>query len=136
MALERGEGVHGHVDALEGLDAAHEEEHVPVGGQTQGAPRLGPVPGGEESVVDAGSHDVHTGGIGVVELGDLISFDVAGSEHRVRASDHVRLRVGAVGRLVGSQLLRARLGLDPRQRVEGGRQGHVELVLDDVARQA
>ena len=82
-AQQARQGLHRDVGALERLDAPDEEQQRPVGGQRQGPASLDVVAGGEEGVVDARRHDGDAGGIGAVELDQLVELDAARGEHGV-----------------------------------------------------
>ena len=128
-----GQRLDGGIGALEWLDASHEQEQAAVEGQTEGPAGLRPVARAEEGVVDAGSHDADAGGVGAVELDDLLGLDRARGQHGVGALDDGGLSFGPTVRHVGLDLFGHRFGLDPVQGMERTDERQVELMLDRVA---
>ncbi len=130
-----GQGLDGHVRALEGLDAADEEEEPPTERQAERAPRLRTVPRAEERVVDARRHDTNAARFTAVERRNLFGLDAARGQDCVRTLDDGRLGLGTPVWHVGLDLFGHRLRLDPIEGVEGAYERQVQLVLDHVARQ-
>jgi hypothetical protein len=125
-----GEGPHGDTGPLEGLDAAHEEQHRALA-QAQEGPGLPLVAGGEEVVVDAGGHDLDALGDGAVQPFQLGRLVGRAGQDGVGAADDLGLGLGPLVVLLG-RLLR----FDPGQGVERRHQGQLEAVLDGVAHDA
>jgi hypothetical protein len=130
LALDAGQHVDSHPEALEGLDPADEQQHRLLP-QSEGAAGPPLVARREEGVVHAGRHDLDAIGRGVVEDGQLALLGGAGGADHVRAPDDRGLGLGpALG--LGVTVL----GLDPGEGVEGRHQGQFEAVLQLVAGQA
>ena len=126
--LELGEGGHRHVEALQRLDPADEEQHRVVA-EAERTAGTGAVAGREERVVDTGWHDLDAGGIGAVEVAELFGLGGAVREDRVATADHRRLRLDTP---LGFGVAGDRL--HPSEGVEGRHEGDLETVLDVVAR--
>ena len=130
-----GQGLDGHVGALERLDPPDEQEEATIERQAEGAAGLGPVAGAEERVVDPGRHDADARRLAAVERRDLLGLDRARGQDRIGAVDDGRLGLGPPVGHVRLHLLGHRLGLHPVERVERADQRQVQLVLDHVAGQ-
>ena len=130
-----GQGADGDIGPLEGLDPPDEQEQRPVvaeiEAESEGGPGLGLVAGGEQAVVDAGGDDLDAFGDGVVEALELGRLVVGKGQDGIGAADDLGLGPGPQSVMVGVVLR-----LDPGQGVEGGHQGELELVLEDMARQS
>ncbi len=125
-----------HPERLQRLDPAHEQQQRGVGGEAQRPAGLAVVPGGEEGVVHARGHDLDALRVGLVQLNQLVRLHGARGQHRVRATNDLGLGVGPAGRLGRVELLGASFRLHPVEGVERRDQWHVQLVLQDMARQA
>ena len=132
LGVELGEAPHREVGALQRLDAPGEQHDVAVDGQAELRRGLAPVAGREHGVVDAGRHDLDAVGIGAVERDQLRALLGGRRDHQVGAGDDLGLDPGPGRGLVAL----ARLGLHPIERVEGGDERQIELVLEPVADRA
>ena len=130
-----GQGVNGHGQPLEGLDAPGEEDDGIPGRQPDRPAGLGPGARAEKGVVHAGRHDGDPFRSGPVEVDELLGLHRTGGHHGVGATDDLRFGLGPAGGLPRRELLRAGVRLDPVQGVEGHEQRHVQLVLEGVAGQ-
>ena len=125
-AAQRSERPHGHVQALQRLDAPHEQQHG-LATQVEGAARPAAVAGGEERVLHPGGHDLDAPGRIAVEPAELQFLLRARHADGVGAADDLALGLDAA---VGLGI--APLGLHPGERVERHHQRAVERVLDLV----
>ncbi len=125
--LELGEAPERDVDAFQGLDAADEEDEVPVGGQPEPGPGVALVAGREAAVVDAGRDDLDPVGVGA-PLDEVGPLGGGRDDEHVGAALHLVLDAVPVLGVVDDP----GFGLGAGQGVEGGDERHVELVLQAV----
>ena len=133
--VERGEGPHREVGALQRLDAPDEEER-----RTDRRDRARRAPTGVVPAPTAENISWSTPGgtisiaiaLGAVEVDELLALVGRGREHEVGAADDLLLDPGARRRVV----VDPGFGLDPGQRVERRDERQVELVLQPVADRA
>ena len=85
-----GGGVQQQVDALEGLNAAHIEQHL-VAVEAQFAAGLGAAQGAETGQVNAARNQLNAGGVGAVQPGHGVAFVGAEGDDAVGGGDDCRL---------------------------------------------
>ena len=83
-----------HIDSLERLDSADEQQHRLVT-EPEGSTSAGSATGREESVIDSRRDDLDATGIGTVELDELTRLGLGVGRDHVGAPHHLGLGIDA-----------------------------------------